>query len=169
MYWAHSARLDQPGDSREGWQRLSDHLQEVRELAARLARADVPRTDRLAADAELCGLLHDYGKYTDAFRRCLTERRGKCQHAIHGAMLSCFGIDGEKPNPTCFRSLGRSLVIMPVCRTNQTLSKAGLRESTGIPASESKRCGKSSNMLVATCRHCEMRCSGSPRRQRPRH
>jgi CRISPR-associated endonuclease/helicase Cas3 len=98
MYWAHSAGIDQPADSTEGWQRLSDHLQEVRELAAKLAKAARPQDDKLAADAELCGLLHDYGKYTRCFQKMLTERRGKCQHAIHGAMLSYFGNVGEKSN-----------------------------------------------------------------------
>lgn len=97
-YWAHSAGHDQPGDSREGWQRLAEHLHEVRDLAAKLAKAARPKDNRLAADAELCGLLHDYGKYTDCFQKMIAEGRGKCQHAIHGAMLSYFGNNGEKLN-----------------------------------------------------------------------
>jgi CRISPR-associated endonuclease/helicase Cas3 len=93
-YWAHSARQDQVADLREGWQRLSDHLQGVSELAGKLAKAARPQDDKLAADAELCGLLHDYGKYTDCFQRMMETGRGKCQHAIHGAMLSYLGAEG---------------------------------------------------------------------------
>jgi CRISPR-associated endonuclease/helicase Cas3 len=98
-FWAHSARDAEPADTREGWQRLSDHLREVRELAATLARAARPGDDRLPADAGLCGLLHDYGKYTECFQKMLADGHGKCQHAIHGAMLSYFGIKGGRPNP----------------------------------------------------------------------
>src|ERR1700678_2768872 len=99
-FWAHSVRHDRPADSREGWQRLSEHLDEVRVLATTLARAARPGDDRLAADAGLCGLLHDYGKYTDCFQKMLADGRGKCQHAVHGAMLSYFGIEAKKPSPS---------------------------------------------------------------------
>jgi CRISPR-associated endonuclease/helicase Cas3 len=98
-YWAHSTMRGQPSNSREGWQRLSDHLHAVRDLAGKLARAARPKDDRLAKDAETCGLLHDYGKYTECFQKMLSEGHGKCQHAIHGAMLSYFGNATEKPNP----------------------------------------------------------------------
>lgn len=90
-YWAHSSSSDRPENSREGWQRLSDHLVAVGNLAAQFALAARPSDRRFANDAELCGILHDYGKYTDCFQKMLESGRGKCQHAIHGAMLAYFG------------------------------------------------------------------------------
>jgi CRISPR-associated endonuclease/helicase Cas3 len=85
-------------DSRDGWQPLAEHLHAVGSLAAELARAASPGHLRLASDAELSGLLHDYGKYSDCFQRMLVEGRGRCQHSIHGAMLSYFGADGDPAN-----------------------------------------------------------------------
>jgi CRISPR-associated endonuclease/helicase Cas3 len=41
--------------------------------------------------AEWCGLLHDYGKYTDCFQEMITEGEGKCPHAIHGAVMAFSG------------------------------------------------------------------------------
>lgn len=91
-YWAHSAPNSQPGsDSKAGWQLLSVHLEAVARIARELASAARPPDERLASLANLSGLLHDFGKYTDCFQQMLQTGRGRCQHAIHGAMLAYFG------------------------------------------------------------------------------
>jgi hypothetical protein len=50
-YWAYSAIHNHPTSSRDGWQRLSEHLKAVRKLAGNLARTAPPKDDRLAKDA----------------------------------------------------------------------------------------------------------------------
>jgi len=73
---------------------LSDHLEAVAGIARELASAARPGDERLASLANLSGLLHDFGKYTDCFQQMLRTGRGRCQHAIHGAMLAHFGAEG---------------------------------------------------------------------------
>jgi len=91
-YWAHSAENSLPGsESRAGWQLLSVHLQAVSQLARELASATRPNDDNLANLAALSGGLHDFGKYSDCFQKMLRTGQGRCQHAIHGAMLAKFG------------------------------------------------------------------------------
>lgn len=100
FYWAHSAnRLAADTDSREGWQRLSVHLEGVAALAGELAASARPGDERFVALAGLSGLLHDYGKYTDCFQRRLATGSGRCQHAIHGAVLSYFGAGASGARP----------------------------------------------------------------------
>jgi CRISPR-associated endonuclease/helicase Cas3 len=99
-YWAHSAPNSQPGsDSKAGWQPLSVHLETVARIAHDLASAACPPDKRLATLANLSGLLHDFGKYTDCFQQMLQTGRGRCQHAIHGAMLAYFGAEGAAKKP----------------------------------------------------------------------
>lgn len=99
-YWAHSAPNSQPGsDSRAGWQPLSDHLEAVARIARELALAACPLDGRLANLASISGLLHDFGKYTDCFQHMLRTGQGRCQHAIHGAMLAYFGTAGATREP----------------------------------------------------------------------
>ena len=91
-YWAHSAPNSQSGsDSRAGWQLLSVHLEAVARIACELASAARPPDERLASLANLSGLLHDFGKYSDAFQKMLATGRGKPQHSIHGALLAEVG------------------------------------------------------------------------------
>ena len=100
FYWAHSAnRPAADTDSREGWQRLSVHLEGVAALAGELAASARPGDERFVALAGLSGLLHDYGKYTDCFQRRLATGSGRCQHAIHGAVLSYFGTGASGARP----------------------------------------------------------------------
>jgi len=88
-YWAHSSRQAESGVIGSlGWQPLAEHLEAVGELAAQLAALARPGDRAFAADARLAGLLHDLGKYTDAFQRRITAGGKKCQHAIHGAMVA---------------------------------------------------------------------------------
>lgn len=95
VYWAHSAPVAQRDpSSRDGWQRLAVHLEAVGKLTRELARAARPDDGNFADVAEIVGLLHDFGKYSDCFQRMLETGRGRCQHAIHGAMLAFFGAAG---------------------------------------------------------------------------
>jgi CRISPR-associated endonuclease/helicase Cas3 len=68
---------------RSRWQLLRDHLVNVASIARRFA---IPLG--LADEAELAGLLHDLGKYRDAFQAYLKGERAnsaETQHAIYGA------------------------------------------------------------------------------------
>ena len=47
----------------------------------------------------LTGVLHDFGKYSDCFQQMLQTGKGRCQHAIHGAMLAYFGAEGAAKKP----------------------------------------------------------------------
>lgn len=99
-YWAHSARDSQPrSDSRAEWQLLFVHLEAVARIARELASAARPPDERLASLANLSGLLHDFGKYTDCFQQMLRTGQGRCQHAIHGAILAHFGAEGAAKKP----------------------------------------------------------------------
>lgn len=100
LYWAHSAqRLASDSSSRAGWQLLAEHLEAVSEIAGRLARLSRPDDMQFAKYAFLSGLLHDYGKYTDCFQKMLAIGRGRCQHAIHGALLSYLGAGERQQKP----------------------------------------------------------------------
>jgi len=78
VYYAHSGDKVDKSD----WQLLSDHLRCVGDIAKENARyfdADVL--------AEIAGLLHDFGKYTDEFQRRL-EGGKRVDHATAGAQLA---------------------------------------------------------------------------------
>ena len=87
-YYAHTAETA-TGDSdpdKSRWQPLSEHLRNVadkaRDFAEPFGFADV---------AELAGLLHDLGKYSEAFQEYLAgERLGSAEthHAVYGAALA---------------------------------------------------------------------------------
>jgi len=76
---------------------LAVHLEAVAALAGDLAASAKPGDERFARLARLSGLLHDYGKYTECFQRKLATGSGRCQHAIHGALLSYLGAGGARP------------------------------------------------------------------------
>lgn len=77
-YYAHSGQQADRSD----WQLLQDHLQAVAELAQ--ARAQVFG----GADwAHLAGLLHDLGKYSDAFQKRLHGSDQRADHSTAGAKL----------------------------------------------------------------------------------
>lgn len=95
-FWAHSGDRIGSGRGRgRNWQPLSEHLEAVSGLAARLAELTRPKDAHFADQARLTGLLHDFGKYSDSFQKMLATGKGKCQHAIHGAMLAA----GESNRP----------------------------------------------------------------------
>ena len=77
-YYAHSGQQADRSD----WQLLRDHLQAVAELAQK--RAEVFG----GADwAHLAGLLHDLGKYSDAFQKRLNGSDQRADHSTAGAKL----------------------------------------------------------------------------------
>jgi CRISPR-associated endonuclease Cas3-HD len=80
-FWAHSGEV---------WQPLGEHLENVAGLARRLALLAAPRDAGFQQLAEWCGLLHDYGKYTNCFRGMIRGEKLKCPHAIHGAAMAFF-------------------------------------------------------------------------------
>ena len=99
-YWAHSAPNSRAGsDSRADWQLLSVHLEAVARMAHTLALAAHPLDESFANLASISGLLHDLGKYSDCFQTMLRTGQGRCQHAIHGAMLAYFGVKGTVRRP----------------------------------------------------------------------
>lgn len=99
-YWAHTAPDSQTNpDSRTGWQLLSVHLEAVARIARDLASAARPCDERFASLANLSGLLHDFGKYANCFQHMLHTGQGRCQHAIHGAMLAYFGVEETPHKP----------------------------------------------------------------------
>jgi len=85
QYFAHTAETPdgQPDPDTSKWQKLSDHLREVGELAGNFAAAFGAREE-----AKLAGLLHDLGKYRDEFQEYLRgQRKGgsDTHHAVYGA------------------------------------------------------------------------------------
>lgn len=79
-FYAHSVR---ESDSKAEWQLLSDHLRAVGELASK--KATLFGGSRLA---EIAGLLHDLGKYTDEFQWRLEGSPIRVDHATHGAVVA---------------------------------------------------------------------------------
>lgn len=77
MHYAHSTDR---GDRRD-WQTLADHLQAVADLAAkRAARFGWEDAGRAA------GLLHDLGKYSEAFQQRLAGSGERVDHSTAGAL-----------------------------------------------------------------------------------
>lgn len=78
LYYAHSGQQADRSD----WQLLQDHLQAVAELAQKRAQVFG------GADwAHLAGLLHDLGKYSDAFQKRLNGSDQRADHSTAGAKL----------------------------------------------------------------------------------
>lgn len=76
--------------ARVRWQLLREHLRLVGGLAARFAKQAAPQDRSFIVAAYQAGLLHDLGKYSDAFQHRLKEAAAgrpapKARHAIHGA------------------------------------------------------------------------------------
>ena len=90
-YYAHS---DQDADSSD-WQPLSEHLLQVGQLAGERALAFK------AQDwGQMAGLLHDLGKYSEAFQARLSGSKQRADHATAGAKVVVqhfLKIYGDKP------------------------------------------------------------------------
>lgn len=78
IYFAHSGNNPDKSD----WQLLPDHLHSVAELAASNARYF-----KASQLAEIAGLLHDAGKYSEAFAQRL-EGGKRVDHATAGAQIA---------------------------------------------------------------------------------
>lgn len=78
-FYAHSTGQQDKSD----WQTLVDHLSSVGELAAQ--KASVFGGQNLA---RVEGLLHDLGKYTEAFQKRLEGSPIRVDHATHGAVVA---------------------------------------------------------------------------------
>jgi CRISPR-associated endonuclease/helicase Cas3 len=76
VFYAHS----RPREPLATWERLEWHLRRAGALARRFGR----RFDA-GATAAASGLLHDVGKYSDAFQRRIVEDAGRVDHATGGA------------------------------------------------------------------------------------
>lgn len=76
MYYAHRT----VNDNREDWQQLSHHLKEVQDLSGLFAESFGAREW-----GETIGLLHDLGKYSQAFQNRLMGAPQKVDHATAGA------------------------------------------------------------------------------------
>lgn len=79
MFFAHSTSRE----DRAEWQRLSEHLTSVSELAGQFAE---PYGGRCSAEA--AGLLHDLGKYTTEFQQRIAGTAIRVDHASRGAMVA---------------------------------------------------------------------------------
>ncbi|MEM0955246.1 MAG: CRISPR-associated helicase Cas3' [Pseudomonadota bacterium] len=79
-FYAHSVT---GADNKAEWQLLSNHLRAVGELASK--KASLFGGSCLA---QIAGLLHDLGKYTDEFQSRLEGNPIRVDHATHGAVVA---------------------------------------------------------------------------------
>jgi CRISPR-associated endonuclease/helicase Cas3 len=84
VFYAHSTNKKDRSD----WQPLSGHLHGVSKIAGEFAAVF-----NAAGLAELAGLLHDIGKYTEKFQRRIAGEALRVDHATRGAMLA-YGLSG---------------------------------------------------------------------------
>ena len=110
-YWAHSDPDDLPvTDPAARWQPLNEHLRHVGAIAEALAKKANPSDPGFHAAAKAAGLLHDLGKYTEAFQRKIRGEVLQAPHSAHGAAIArkakaveaAFAISGHHaglPNP----------------------------------------------------------------------
>lgn len=90
MYWAHAdPEGRKPSDSGAKWQPLRTHLLEVGVLAESLALA-AGASEEFCRRARAAGLMHDLGKYSDAFQQLLHGEVKKAPHSIFGAAAARF-------------------------------------------------------------------------------
>jgi CRISPR-associated endonuclease/helicase Cas3 len=78
-YWAHSGEAPDKSD----WQPLAEHLQNVADLAAEhAAKFGAAEWGRMA------GLLHDAGKFSEAFQDYIEGKPARVDHATFGAVIA---------------------------------------------------------------------------------
>lgn len=110
-YWAHSDPLNLPDTHPDAnWQPLSQHLHQVGALAEGFAKEAQPKDTAFHLTAKATGLLHDLGKYTEAFQDKIRGKAVQAPHSAHGAAIArkakaieaAFAIAGHHaglPNP----------------------------------------------------------------------
>lgn len=146
VYYAHTKTApDGSVAGEQEWQPLRDHLSRVANLARQFA---IPLG--FPVEAELAGLLHDFGKYRDEFQAYLRgERLGgaETQHAIYGAawaytraqLGSAFGVAGHHTGlhdmADLQSSAGRSTVqnALPSIEQRFKMEIGALPEPPGCP------------------------------------
>ncbi|MBA3474421.1 MAG: CRISPR-associated helicase Cas3' [Rubrobacter sp.] len=102
--------LARPADEREGVFREAEplklHLETVAERARRSLRGNLalPDGERLSELASICGLTHDFGKYTSYFQNKLPPNKQEPpveeygHHAFVSALLGAFVVRSRYPN-----------------------------------------------------------------------
>lgn len=134
-FWAHSDRTGLPlDDPAANWQLLNEHLVNVTAIARSLAKMAAPQDAHFHDLAEWCGLLHDFGKYSDCFQRMILTQKGRCQHAIHGAAAAYYapqdGPGGMYPIPLAMAVAGHHAGMPDLKGENGKTSLSGrLKES----------------------------------------
>lgn len=116
MYIAHTRNCD--GKT----QPLLDHLEQTAGLAANFAKAFGGE-----AYAERAGLLHDIGKYSDAFQKRIRGATNRCDHSTAGAR------EADK------LGLGGRLLAYCIAGHHTGLPNAGSGSDTGIEGTLSAR------------------------------
>lgn len=97
VFWAHSDQSGLPEDHPAAkWQPLAQHLENVGKLARNLASRAAPDDSHFHDLAEWSGLLHDFGKYQDGFQQMIRTGKGRCPHAIYGAVIAQAGQNGAR-------------------------------------------------------------------------
>jgi CRISPR-associated endonuclease/helicase Cas3 len=88
-YWAHSDPFDRPEtDPAAHWQPLNEHLRQVGAIAEALAKKAKPSDSAFHATAKGIGLLHDIGKYTEAFQKKIRGAVLQAPHSAYGAAIA---------------------------------------------------------------------------------
>ncbi|WP_114859323.1 CRISPR-associated endonuclease Cas3'' [Azospirillum brasilense] len=82
-WYAHTPKM--PGDP---WEPLREHLLRVAARAEGFAAVLFPGSDWAGAWARALGLLHDAGKYAEAFQRLLNGENIRVDHSTAGAVLA---------------------------------------------------------------------------------
>jgi CRISPR-associated endonuclease/helicase Cas3 len=152
-YYAHTAE-DAAGNPlpESYWQKLHDHLKAVAELIVRFATELGLEDGHILTDARITALLHDLGKYREAFQQYLRKNVSKSsetQHAIYGAALAferewlaaAFAVAGHHAGLHDFSDLVSAVEnakaredIAALLRLHETESKTTLPASPDIPA-----------------------------------
>ncbi len=96
--------LARPAQGGRPEEELKDHLAAVGRMAERnVLGLPIPERERLAALARLCGLTHDFGKYTTYFQEKLPPLEKKppkkeySHHAFVSALLGAFAAERREP------------------------------------------------------------------------
>ena len=108
-FFAHSGLLSNQSD----WQSLAEHLESVGQLAAE--RAAPFGGQQLA---QIAGLLHDIGKYTDEFQHRIKGDLIRVDHSTRGAMLAV-----ERYGPVVGRLLAAITLVWPTAATSVSAAR----------------------------------------------